>query len=113
MAKGQTPNTPVKKIALDLGLSFLLGNLASLAMLLWHISASEGSVPPRACRVVEGTGGLLPLGPYEPGEKVFSCAPDPVLFLFYLALPGLCFSIVLFALIRAVRRWRGPGFGGN
>jgi len=102
-----TPPTPSKKITFDLAMSFLFGNLASLAMLFWHIRVSEGSVPPRACDVVEGTGGLLPLGSYEPGEKVFSCAPDPVLFLFYLLLPGLLFTGILFGATRAVRRFRG------
>lgn len=99
----QTPRSPSKKVTFDLGVSFLFGNLASLFMLFWHIHESEGSVPPRVCDVVEGTGGLLRLGPYAPGEKVFSCAPDPVLFLFYLLLPGIFFAGLLFILIRAIR----------
>lgn len=105
------PRTASKKIALDLGMSFLCGNLASLAMLLWHIRLSEGSVPPGICDVVEGTGGLLRLGPYDPGEKAFSCAPDPISFLFYVFVPGLLFTGFLFGVIRAVRRFRGHSDG--
>ena len=97
---------PSRRIAFDLAVSAILGTLASLCLLLFTIVDSEGSVPPGICEVIEGKGGLLPMGPYEVGEKVFSCDPDPVLFLIALCWVAVLAIGPIFMAIRIVRGLR-------